>query len=64
MFPKPEELIGVENKSFEKEEEGEEMGHEGDAEEEFNIILDKKLLETITENQNSPYSTQVCTVLY
>ena len=53
----------MENKSFEKEEEGEEMGQEGDAEEEFNIILDKKLLETITENQNSPYSTQVCTVL-
>ena len=24
----------------------------------LDLILDKKLLETITENQNSPYSTQ------
>ena len=51
---------GVENKSFEREEieevaEETEVGQDRD---DFNLILDKKLLETITENQNSPYSTQ------
>ena len=50
-------VLGQENKSFEKEEEiefeeGDQLGDD------FNLILDKKLLETITENQNSPYSTQ------
>ena len=49
--------LGVENKSFEREEpeeveEGDKVG------EDLHLILDKKLLETITENQNSPYSTQ------
>jgi len=50
-------VLGLENKSFEKEEidEVEESDQLGD---DFNLILDKKLLETITENQNSPYSTQ------
>ena len=65
--------MGTENKSFEKEEiygmrqeedEAEDWANEAD----LDLILDKKLLETITENQNSPYSTQVtvlyCTVLY
>merc|ERR1719422_2607673 len=43
--------FGFENKSFEKEEKEK-------IDDDFNLILDKKLLETITENQNSPYSTQ------
>ena len=51
------EELGIENKSFEREEieeleEGDKVGDE------LHLILDKKLLETITENQNSPYSTQ------
>ena len=49
--------LGVENKSFEREEV--EEAEEGDkVAEDLHLILDKKLLETITENQNSPYSTQ------
>ena len=36
-----------------------EEAEEGDkVAEDLHLILDKKLLETITENQNSPYSTQ------
>jgi len=50
-----EEFVGVENESFEAD-------HKSDTEtddfEDINIKLDKKLLETISENQNSPYSTQ------
>jgi len=53
--PKNEEYVGVENKSFEKEDE---TTCEDEFDEEVDIILDKKLLETISENQNSPYSTQ------
>ena len=51
------EEVGVENKSFEKDEieESEDNDQTGD---DITLILDKKLLETITENQNSPYSTQ------
>ena len=51
---------GVENKSFEREEieEVAEEAEVGQDRDDFNLILDKKLLETITENQNSPYSTQ------
>ena len=49
--------LGVENKSFEKEEIVEEKLAEPNSDD-FNLLLDKKLLETITENQNSPYSTQ------
>ena len=53
------EELGVENKSFEKEEvETEEKKDPDPMSEDFNLLLDKKLLETITENQNSPYSTQ------
>ena len=48
--------FGFENKSFEKEDTEQEEKEKID--DEFNLILDKKLLETITENQNSPYSTQ------
>ena len=50
--PNGEDLDGVENKAYENEK-------EEDAND-FNIDvqLDKKLLETISENQNSPYSTQ------
>ena len=54
--PKNEEFVGVENKSFEKEEET--KGDMDDFDDDLNLILDKKLLETISENQNSPYSTQ------
>ena len=46
---------GIENKSFEIEEDA--MVSDNDMDD-INIILDKKLLETISENQNSPYSTQ------
>ena len=48
--------FGFENKSFEKEEA--ELEEKEKIDDDFNLILDKKLLETITENQNSPYSTQ------
>ena len=48
--------FGFENKSFEKEET--ELEEKEKIDDDFNLILDKKLLETITENQNSPYSTQ------
>ena len=50
--PKLEELIGVENKSYQKEEEMD--GFDDNIE----LIINRKHLETITENQNSPYSTQ------
>jgi hypothetical protein len=50
-----EEVVGVENKSFENDEETNAVMDEFD---DINLILDKKLLETISENQNSPYSTQ------
>ena len=54
----------MENRSFENEEiyggtevrEGDEDHWE--TQRDLDLILDKKLLETITENQNSPYSTQ------
>ena len=49
--------LGVENKSFEREE-AEEVEEGDKVGEDLHLILDKKLLETITENQNSPYSTQ------
>ena len=54
---------GIENRSFEKEEiygVSEEHGDEDmwANQPDLDLILDKKLLETITENQNSPYSTQ------
>jgi len=50
-----EENLGIENKGFEKDEGANAAMDEFDS---MNLILDKKLLETITENQNSPYSTQ------
>ena len=50
-----EEVVGVENKSFENDQEA---NAAMDELYDMNLILDKKLLETITENQNSPYSTQ------
>ena len=62
--PKLEELAGgVENRSFEKEEIYGVSSEQGDEDPwanqpDLDLILDKKLLETITENQNSPYSTQ------
>ena len=46
---------GIENRIFEKEVDA--MVSDNDMDD-INIILDKKLLETISENQNSPYSTQ------
>ena len=49
--------LGVENKSFEREE-AEEVEEGDKVGEDLHLMLDKKLLETITENQNSPYSTQ------
>jgi len=53
---------GVENRSFDTEEiyGGDEGGEEDcwSGQPDLDLILDKKLLETITENQNSPYSTQ------
>jgi hypothetical protein len=49
-----EEIVGVENKSFEEEDTKVSENNMDD----INILLDKKLLETISENQNSPYSTQ------
>ena len=63
--PKLEDLSGggVENRSFEKEEIYGGTSEHGDEDmwanqPDLDLILDKKLLETITENQNSPYSTQ------
>ena len=64
--PRMEELggSGIVNQSFEKEEiygGAESLGEEEDdwaIQADLDLILDKKLLETITENQNSPYSTQ------
>ena len=50
-----EEDLGVENKSFERDEE---TNAPTDELADQNLILDKKLLETISENQDSPYSTQ------
>ena len=50
-----EETLGVENKAFEKDEASNAVTDDFDN---INLILDKKLLETITENQNRPYSTQ------
>ena len=52
--PQNEEIVGEENKSFEEEDT---KVSQNDMED-INMILDKKLLETISENQNSPYSTQ------
>ena len=46
---------GIENRIFEKEVDAKVSDNDMD---DINIILDKKLLETISENQNSPYSTQ------
>eukprot|EP00092_Neocalanus_flemingeri_P013742 GFUD01014821.1.p1 GENE.GFUD01014821.1~~GFUD01014821.1.p1 ORF type:complete len:293 (+),score=82.37 GFUD01014821.1:61-879(+) len=56
-MPKLEELTRAENKCYETEEfkNTEEMD---DIEDNINLIINKKHLETITENQNSPYSTQ------
>ena len=53
----------MENRSFEKEEIYGVSSEQGDEDmwanqPDLDLILDKKLLETITENQNSPYSTQ------
>ena len=55
--PKLEELVGVENKCCEKEE-FENTEDLDDFEDNINLIINRNHLETITENQNSPYSTQ------
>jgi hypothetical protein len=51
--PQTEEIVSEANKSFEEEKEVSQNDME-----DINMILDKNLLETISENQNSPYSTQ------
>ena len=55
--PKLEELNGAINKSYEKEdtEKTDELEY---PRENNNLLLERKFLEPITENQNSPYSTQ------
>jgi len=50
-------LSGFENESFDKFE-NEDMNPEILNIYDGNFLIDKKILETITENQNSPYSTQ------
>ena len=54
--PKLEELAGVE--CCEKEE----FKNTEDSEDNINLIINRNHLETITENQNSPYSTQAANV--
>jgi len=53
--PCAEEDLGIENRSFERDEV---RNAPTDELEDENCILDKVLLETISENQDSPYSTQ------
>jgi len=51
-------LSGTENESFEKAEEELVDNDIYNDDDDRQYIIDKKFLETITENQNSPYSTQ------
>ena len=55
--PKFEELSGFENKSYQKDEK-EKMETANEFDYDIDLMIHRKHLETITENQNSPYSTQ------
>ena len=55
--PKLEEINGVENKSYQNED-PESRNDLDDFEDSIDLLINRKRLETITENQNSPYSTQ------